>query len=123
MHEDAGAARRAVRYRHRRRCDRRQRHGTESGGPNGRLALLADIVVRPASREADFERVRQLRLHRLKQMRDLAAAVADRAFLKLIYADDPYGHAPIGTRRSLTSLTIDDVRQFHASAIRPEPRR
>jgi len=69
--------------------------------------LLSEMLSAPSMREADFERVRQLRLHRLKQMRDSAAAVGDRAFLKLIYADDPYGHAPIGHETTLTSLTID----------------
>ena len=83
------------------------------------LAFIGDVAVRPALREADFERVRQLRLHRLKQMRDSAAAVGDRAFLKLLYADDPYGHAPIGHETTLAALTIDDVRAFHASAIAP----
>jgi zinc protease len=83
------------------------------------LAFIGDLAVRPALREADFERVRQLRLHRLKQMRDSPAAVGDRAFLKLLYADDPYGHAPIGHETTLTALTIDDVRHFHASAIAP----
>src|SRR5262245_16579299 len=83
------------------------------------LGFIGDIVVRPALREADFERVRQLRMHRLKQMRDSPAAVGDRAFLKLLYADDPYGHAPIGHETSLTALTVDDVRAFHARAIAP----
>ncbi len=46
------------------------------------LDLLSDVVVRPAIREADFSRVRQLRLHRLTQMRDMPGAVADRAFLQ-----------------------------------------
>ena len=83
------------------------------------LALVADVVARPALREDDFERVRQLRLHRLKQMRDSPAGVADRAFLKLLYADHPYGHSPIGNEASLASLTIDDVREFHAREIGP----
>ena len=83
------------------------------------LALLADIVVRPALREADFSRVRQLRLHRLTQMRDIPGAVADRAFLKLLYGIRPYGHSPIGNEASLASMTIDDVRAFHRTAIRP----
>ena len=83
------------------------------------LEFIGDLVVRPALREADFERVRQLRLHRLKQMRDSPAAVADRAFLKLLYADDPYGHAPIGHETTLTALTVDDVRRFHAAALAP----
>jgi len=84
------------------------------------LAFLGDVAVRPALREADFDRVRQLRLHRLKQMRDSPAAVGDRAFLKLLYGDDPYGHAPIGHETTLSALSVDDVRRFHAAAIAPE---
>jgi len=84
------------------------------------LLLLADIVVRPALREEDFLRVRQLRLHRLTQMRDMPGAVADRAFLKLLYGTHPYGHSPIGSEASLAALDVGDVRAFHASAIRPE---
>ena len=83
------------------------------------LALLSDVVVRPALRESDFSRVRQLRLHRLTQLRDMPGAVADRAFLKLLYGDHPYGHAPIGNEWALTAMTVDDVRAFHTSAIRP----
>jgi predicted Zn-dependent peptidase len=83
------------------------------------LALLSDIVVRPALRENDFTRVRQLRLHRLTQMRDMPGAVADRAFLKLVYGTHPYGHSPIGSEAALAAMTVDDVRAFHANAIRP----
>src|SRR5262249_11850454 len=79
----------------------------------------ADIVGRPALREDDFARVRQLRLHRLKQLRDMPATVADRGFLRLLYGDQAYGHSPIGTEAALASMTVDDVRAFHASAIRP----
>jgi len=86
---------------------------------NEALALLSDIVVRPALREEDFARVRQLRLHRLTQIRDMPGALADRAFLKLIYGIHPYGHPPIGTEASLASMTVDDVRSYHARALRP----
>jgi predicted Zn-dependent peptidase len=52
-------------------------------------------------------------------MRDMPGAVADRAFLKLVYGAHPYGHSPIGSEAALTSMTVDDVRAFHAGAIRP----
>jgi predicted Zn-dependent peptidase len=84
------------------------------------LPLVGDIVTRPSLAESDFERVRQLRLHRLKQLRDSPAAVADRAFLSLLYGEDPYGHSPIGNEASLASVTIDDVRSFHAREIVPD---
>ena len=83
------------------------------------LALLSDVVVRPALRESDFARVRQLRLHRLTQLRDMPGALADRAFLKLLYGAHPYGHSPIGSEASLAAMSVDDVRAFHARAIRP----
>ena len=83
------------------------------------LAILSDIVARPAIRDDDFARVRQLRLHRLTQVKDMPATVADRAFLKLLYGEHPYGHSPIGTEASLSAITVDDVRTFHAQAIRP----
>ena len=83
------------------------------------LALLSDIVARPALRDDDFARVRQLRLHRLTQLRDMPSAVADRAFLKLLYGGHPYGHSPIGNETSLAAMHVDDVRTFHARAIRP----
>jgi len=86
---------------------------------DGALRLMSDVVVRPALRDGDFGRVRQLRLHRLKQLRDSPGVVADRAFLRLIYADDPYGHSPIGHEASLAALTVDDVRAFHAREIAP----
>ncbi len=83
------------------------------------LGLLADIVARPALRDDDFERVRQLRLHRLTQLRDMPGAVADRAFVRLLYGSHPYGHTPLGSESALSSLRIDDVRTFHRDIIRP----
>ncbi len=83
------------------------------------LPLIADVVARPALRESDFERVRQLRVHRLQQLRDSPGVVADRAFLKLLYGDEPYGHSPIGHEAALAALTVDDVRAFHARFIAP----
>ena len=63
--------------------------------------------------------MRQLRLHRLTQLRDVPSAIADRAFLNLLYGEHPYGHSPIGTELALASMTVDDVRAFHAQAMRP----
>jgi zinc protease len=83
------------------------------------LAIMADIAVQPSLAESDFVRVRQLRLHRLKQLRDVAGAVADRAFMKLLYGGHPYGHTPLGSEAALGGLSIDDVRAFHRDHVRP----
>jgi predicted Zn-dependent peptidase len=83
------------------------------------LQLLADIVAHPSLTEEDFARVRQLRLHRLAQLRDNAGAVAERTFARLLFGSHPYGHTPMGHEQALASMTVDDVRAFHARAIRP----
>ncbi len=83
------------------------------------LSLLADMTARPSLAEEDFTRVRQLRLHRLRQLRDMPGAVADRAFVRLLYGSHPYGHTPLGSERTLASLDVNEARRFHAAAIRP----
>src|SRR5262249_16434729 len=85
----------------------------------GALTLLADIATRPSLREEDFVRVRQLRLHRLTQVRDVPGAVAERTFAGLLFGRHPYGHTPLGTERALATLSVDDVRRFHQGILVP----
>ncbi len=87
--------------------------------PRG-LGLLADMVRRPRFDATDFERVRDLRLNRLLQMRDMPSTLADRAFTELLYGDHPYGHLPIGREGPLRSLALDEVKRFHARAHVPD---
>jgi predicted Zn-dependent peptidase len=82
-------------------------------------SLLASLVARPSLRESDFERVRQLRLDRLRQLKDIPPAVAERAFLRLMYGSHPYGHLPIGSEDALRRLTLADVAQMHRERYRP----
>jgi predicted Zn-dependent peptidase len=77
------------------------------------LDLVADMVRRPRFEPQDFERVRDLRLHRLIQLRDLPPALAERAFAEALYREHPYGHLSIGTELSLQGVTLDEVRAFH----------
>ena len=103
MHEALARDRRAARFRHRLR--RRAAHGHRAQ-PVRRAARWRCSPTSSRGRrctEADFERVRQLRLHRLTQLRDMPGAVADRAFVRLLYGDHPYGHTPLGSERSLAS--------------------
>jgi zinc protease len=82
-------------------------------------SLLADLVARPSLRDDDFRRVRQLRLDRLRQLKDLAPATAERAFLRLMYDHHPYGHLSIGNEAALRALSLDDVAAFHAGLFQP----
>ena len=82
-------------------------------------SLLADILIRPSLHAGDFDRVRQMRLDRLRQLKDLPSAVAERAFLRLMYGEHPYGHLSIGHALALGALAPEDVAAFHAARFRP----
>ncbi|MEO6221901.1 MAG: pitrilysin family protein, partial [Vicinamibacterales bacterium] len=84
------------------------------------LELLADVILRPRLREDDLARVCELRLNRLRQLRSSASAIADRAFLSAVFGSHPYGHGTLGTSAAVSRLSIDDVRAFHAAAVRPD---
>lgn len=83
------------------------------------IGLLADMLMRPRLEARDFERVRDLRLNRLVQLRDMAPALADRAFTERLYPDHPYGHQPIGTEESLRGMALGEVGAFHQSMFIP----
>ena len=84
-------------------------------------ALLSDIVSRPSLRGPDFDRVKQLRLDRLRQMKDLAPAIAERAFLRLLYGAHPYGHLAIGAEDTLSAITLDEVKKAAKTWLSREP--
>jgi predicted Zn-dependent peptidase len=83
------------------------------------MALLADLAARPRFDDSEFTRVRELRANRLRQLRDVPSATADRAFATALYGTHPYGHLAIGTIDALDRMTADDVRRFHRSRYHP----
>ena len=84
------------------------------------LELLHEVVTAPNLANDDFNRIRNLRLERLKQMKDHAAAIADRAFARVLYGAHPYGHLSLGSEPALTSMTVDAARAMHAAMFTPD---
>ncbi len=83
------------------------------------LELVRDMLIRPRFEQREFDRVRDLRLNRLLQLKEMPPALADRAFTQLLYRNHPYGHLPIGTEGALRSLMVRDVTSFHQRAFIP----
>jgi predicted Zn-dependent peptidase len=81
--------------------------------------LMADIVARPQFSRHEFDRVRQLRANRLRQLRDVPSAVADRTFASALYGSHPYGHLAIGTMSALEAMTLPEVVEFHQRQFAP----
>jgi predicted Zn-dependent peptidase len=83
------------------------------------LELVRDMLIRPRFEQREFDRVRDLRLNRLLQLKDMPPALADRAFTQLLYRNHPYGHLPIGSEGALRALMIRDITMFHRRAYAP----
>jgi predicted Zn-dependent peptidase len=83
------------------------------------LALLADVVVRPRLKAADFARVRELRLNRLRQISQAPGTIADRMYVTALFGAHPYGHGAMGTTASLEQVSLDDARAFWARMFAP----
>ena len=83
------------------------------------LAMVREIVSAPNLAADDFNRIRNLRLERLRQMKDHAGAMAERAFARVLYGSHPYGHLGLGTTASLTATTVDETRLLHAALFAP----
>jgi zinc protease len=83
------------------------------------LALVHEIVTAPNLANDDFNRIRNLRLERLKQMKDHAAALAERAFARTLYGSHPYGHLSLGSEDTLASMTVERTRAMHAALFTP----
>jgi zinc protease len=84
------------------------------------LALFADVVLHPAFRSEDFERVRKNRLTSLVQLKDRPTAIADQAYAAILYgASHPYGHNLLGTEASVTGMTTADLQSFYRANFLP----
>ncbi len=84
------------------------------------LDLVREVSTEPTLAEEDFTRVRQLRLERLRQLKDHPGALADRAFSQVLYQTHPYAQPGYGTAASLSALSVEDVRAFHAGMFQPD---
>ena len=83
------------------------------------LDLMRDMLIRPRFEQREFDRMRDQRLNRLLQLKDMPPALADRAFTQILYRNHPYGHLPIGSEGPLRGLMIRDITAFHRRAFVP----
>jgi len=77
------------------------------------LALLASQLQAPALRDEDILRKRAEIVAGIESAQQDPGYVAEVAFRKLLFGDQPYGHPPEGTADSVSHLTPDDVRKFY----------
>ncbi len=86
------------------------------------LELYADVILRPAFRSTDLERLRKQRLAQIQREKADPVGMALRVFPRLIYGE---GHAYAnpwtgsGTEASTAKITRDDLVKFHRTWFKP----
>lgn len=84
------------------------------------LALVRDLVRTPTFPEREVDRLREERLAEILQLRAEPRGLADEQFSSAIYASSArYAHPEAGNERSVSGLTREDVRSFHAQRYAP----
>jgi zinc protease len=83
------------------------------------IDLLAEVIRHPAFNAPDFERIRKQRITGIQQEGDSTQAMVFRVGPRLLYGDTPYGFAASGTKASLESLTVPDLKSFWSAHYGP----
>ena len=84
------------------------------------LDLAVDILRNPTFPEAEWRRVHAQTLAALRAERDSAEARAYRTLLQALYGPEhPYRFPLAGTEASVSGLSVDDLKAFHARYLVP----
>ena len=85
------------------------------------MALLAEVVRRPAFPDSEVERLRDERLTDLLQAKADPRRRADEAYVSSIYAPvSPYHRPAGGTAETVAALTVAELRGIHTATYVPE---
>ena len=77
------------------------------------LALLLEVLTQPAFQEKELMHERKKTLALIQSEEDQPEVVAEKSFMKALFASGPYRHPSSGTEESLPRLTKEDVLNFY----------
>ena len=86
---------------------------------NAAFELYSDVLLHPAFKAEDLDRLKKQRLIGIQQETDNVSAMVARVGPKLLFGEQPYGASGTGTTESVTGLTREDVTGFYASHYGP----
>jgi zinc protease len=85
------------------------------------MALMADIIRRPAFRKRDFVRKQKERIADLVHLMGDARYLSQVGIHREIYSDGhPYGHPKMGHRETVEKFNLTDIKRFYKKNVGPE---
>lgn len=84
------------------------------------FTLLSDMVINPAFRPAEVERIRRQTISALSVLRRDPGYLADTLVERMIFAGTPYSHPENGVEASIQRISPDDLAEFHRRYYEPQ---
>ena len=83
------------------------------------MALLEEILLEPRWDAEEFDLARERVQNQLRQQEASPNAVASNVFRRLLYGSNILGSNNRGTLESVSSMTIDDLKEYYERALSP----
>lgn len=81
--------------------------------------VVADLVFRPLLRAADLRLERKVVLEEISMVDDTPDDLVFELHNALLWGEHPYGYSILGTRETVASLGVGELRELHARAYHP----
>ena len=82
--------------------------------------VIADLIFRPALRAADLSLERKVVLEEISMVDDTPDDLVFELHNEALWGAHPYGYSILGTRDTVSSLSVRDLRDLHERAYHPE---
>jgi zinc protease len=84
------------------------------------LAIAEEMLFQPKFDAVEFERVKKQRLEAIANQVTQATTVANNVYAKLLYGSDHVMGVPsMGTKETVSAITLEDVKKYYAENISP----
>jgi len=82
--------------------------------------VVADLIFRPALRATDLSLERKVVLEEISMVDDTPDDLVFELHNEALWGAHPYGYSILGTRDTVSSLSVRDLRELHERAYHPE---
>jgi zinc protease len=82
--------------------------------------IVKEILLEPRWDEKEFERIKKETIEEIRRREAIPSYIAENVYAKLIYKDDNIlANNTFGTAESVTSISIDDLKEFYEKNFSP----
>ncbi len=84
------------------------------------LELIGEIIQFPTFPDSEVELERKITLQSIRSQKEQPFNVAFHQLRQNMYGDHPYGQSILGTKESVSQLSVEDLHNYHQQYFRPD---